>query len=197
MSPAEAARAMRSRAALAPVPDVPDHVRQPRPARRRTTGLRLVPGGLPAGTPVRVLGWVLLSLVLASVFGVVAFQALLVQSQYRLDEVQDQIAVQEERTEILRLQVTELRSPERIASEATERLGLVEPPEIVYLQHDAGDDAAAAFDPAAPVPTSTIAPTSGLGQPDPSETPASTEAADPATSPATTVAPGPDSGAGG
>jgi cell division protein FtsL len=113
---------------------------------------------------------VLLALVVVSVFGVVAFQAIVVQDQYRLDELQSQILTEQDRAEVLRLEATQLRSPERIEREATERLGLVAPPEIVYLQHDDGDDARAAYDPAEPAPGTTIPPTSGIGQPDPSST---------------------------
>lgn len=70
-----------------------------------------------------------------------ASQALLVQSQDRLDRVQGSIAEQRAVAEQQRLRLAEAQAPGRIVAEATERLGMVPPSEVVYLRSDAGDDA--------------------------------------------------------
>ena len=90
----------------------------------------------------------LLVLVFLSVLGVVIFQALLVQTQTRIDDLEDQVVVEQERARELRLDLAELRSPERIVATARERLGMIEPAEVLYLEHDDADDAAASLDPA-------------------------------------------------
>jgi len=65
-------------------------------------------------------------------FAVVACQVLLVQGQQRLDDVNAGIAEQTDRYQQLRLEVAELESPGRIVDAATD-LGMVPPPEVVYL----------------------------------------------------------------
>jgi cell division protein FtsL len=70
-----------------------------------------------------------------------ASQALLVQSQDRLDDVQGEIYRQQAIAEQQRLQLAELQSPSRIVAVATERLGMVAPDEVVYLHNGADDDA--------------------------------------------------------
>lgn len=74
------------------------------------------------------------------VVGISTSQALLVQSQARLDSVTAEIARQETIAEQQRLELAELQSPERIVAAATERLGMVAPGEVVFLRHDANDD---------------------------------------------------------
>jgi cell division protein FtsL len=111
------------------------------------------PGGRPSTTPRLTLAQVpvrrsgnRLLLVAAGVVLVVAVlaisvsQALQVQTQDRLDELQGQIVVQQQLAEAQRLELAELQSPERIVDTATERLGMLPPDEIVYLRSDPGDD---------------------------------------------------------
>ncbi len=98
------------------------------------------------------------------VFGVVVFQALLVQGQARLDHVNAQIAAQQEQSKQLHLQVAQLESPERIVTYARNNLHMVDPGDVVYLQQGPGDDAKAAtattVAPApAPAPTAPATPT--------------------------------------
>lgn len=100
-----------------------------------------------------VLGSVLLVLVFLSVLGVVVFQALLVQTQSRIDDLETQIVAEERRARDLRLELAELRSPERIVSAARDRLGMIPPGEVLYLQHDEADAAVLEAPPAeAPTP---------------------------------------------
>ncbi|MEZ5140912.1 MAG: hypothetical protein R2726_00085 [Acidimicrobiales bacterium] len=104
--------------------------------------------------------WGALSLLVLflAVFGVVVFQALLVQAQGRLDDAERAITVEEARAKHLRLDLAGAESPERIAEAARTRLGMIVPAEQVYLQPEPSDEARAAFDPAtqpAPSPTTT------------------------------------------
>lgn len=94
-----------------------------------------------------VAGTVLFGLLLVAVLGVVVFQALLVQTQSRLDGLERDLVAEQRRADDLRLTVAELQSPERIAQAAEERLGMIEPGEVLYLQHDADDDARAVLTP--------------------------------------------------
>lgn len=73
-------------------------------------------------------------LVMVAVFAAVAFQVVLVQSQFRLDALDRAAATEQTRYERLRLQVAELSAPERIVGEATGRLGMVTPAKIEYLR---------------------------------------------------------------
>jgi cell division protein FtsL len=79
--------------------------------------------------PTFALGAVLAFLI---AFGVVVSQAVLVQGQQRLDELDAQIAEETDRYQALRLELAELESPARIIDAAT-ALGMVPPPEVVYL----------------------------------------------------------------
>ena len=72
-------------------------------------------------------------LVIASLFGVVVFHAVLVSGQGRLDGLQQQVAEEQSRYQALRLEVAELEAPGRIVEVAQGRLGMVSPSEIRYL----------------------------------------------------------------
>ena len=130
------------------------------------------------------------------VFGVVVFQALLVQGQAHLDHLNAQIATQQQESKQLHLQVAQLDSPERIVTYARNNLHMVDPAGVVYLQQAPGDDAAAATTPAAPAaaPTTvtTAAPAHAATQPTTAATHATAaapaHAATHAASPSTTVA---------
>jgi cell division protein FtsL len=87
-------------------------------------------------------------LAFAIAFAVVALQVVLVQGQQRLDQVNADIAGQTDAYNQLRLDVAELEAPSRIVAAATE-LGLVPPPEVVYLTPDGAVTVPAAADPAA------------------------------------------------
>jgi cell division protein FtsB len=100
--------------------------------------LRVVPPHRPTGAIVAV------SLVL--VFGVLlataALNTMLVSGQRDLDRIESEIREGEQRNQALRLQVAEMESPEHIRAEA-ERLGMVEPDEVIWLtpRPDGGSDA--------------------------------------------------------
>lgn len=134
----------------------------PRTAARRTTAPAAVPrvtderatlsvAVAPAATrPVRALWIVGVVAVLVAVLVVMASQALLVQGQDRLDELQRSLTEQETLAERQQLQLAELQSPERVVAAATDRLGMVAPTDVVHLRSDPRDDAAIAVAPEYP-----------------------------------------------
>lgn len=81
----------------------------------------------------RIRYWVLLAVALAAAFLLLVYSRIaLDHSAFVLEDVERQIAVQEARYWELRLQVTELQAPERVASIATE-LGMVYPDEVITI----------------------------------------------------------------
>jgi len=124
-----------------------------RPATPGDAGDDLAPrthGGL--------VGTLFVVLLFVCIFGVVVFQVFLVQTQSHLDDLGAQISKEENRTKALRLDTTDLEAPDRIVRDAKERLGMIPPPEIAYLQPSGADDGAAAFDPAKEAPPTTVPP---------------------------------------
>jgi cell division protein FtsL len=65
--------------------------------------------------------------------GLVALHVLIAENQFRLDQLQQTAASQQEKYERLRLQVAQLEAPARIVSEAQGRLGMVQPGSVTYL----------------------------------------------------------------
>ncbi|MCX7620959.1 MAG: hypothetical protein N2037_08980 [Acidimicrobiales bacterium] len=120
------------------------HTRREEQSTRTTAG-RLLP--------------LLSGLLFLAVLGVVVFQALLVQSQNRLDALNKRIGQEEAAAKALRLQIADAEAPSRIATAAKTRLGMVAPDEVIYLQRGPDDDQRAAYDPAKePVTTTTTPP---------------------------------------
>lgn len=72
-------------------------------------------------------------IVLGALFGLAAFNAVLVSSQGRLDQLQRDVAEAQSQYSANRLQVAELEAPEHVVKVAQERLGMVSPPRVTYL----------------------------------------------------------------
>ena len=102
----------------------------------RTTKDRLKVVEESTGRSSRMLGifgtMALLTLFVA-LFGMAAFHAVIVQGQDRIDALDEQVGVARSETQRLRLRLAELMAPDRIVEEAKSRLGMVEPPSVVYL----------------------------------------------------------------
>jgi cell division protein FtsL len=81
-------------------------------------------------------GVLLTVLAFAALFAVAVCHALLIERQAALDELDQSVAEQQARYEELSLEVAELRSPDRIKTAATERLGMVPAGEVVFLTPD-------------------------------------------------------------
>jgi cell division protein FtsL len=150
MSPAEAA-------ARTAVPETsPRETRRPtlRTAAAPQTRRRRLVAGLRDGNLLGRIGTMTVGALFVGVFGVVVFQALLVQGQARLDHLNRQIATQQQQSQQLHLQVAQLDAPNRIVTYARNNLHMVDPGDVVYLQQATGDDALAATTPA-PAPATT------------------------------------------
>jgi hypothetical protein len=98
------------------------HLEIVRPGSRHRTRFRLTP---KTGVTLTV-G------MFGALFGVAVSHALLIQSQIKLDEMDQDVAQEQARYEQNRLDVAELESPDRIVAAAHD-LGMVEPAETVYL----------------------------------------------------------------
>lgn len=131
-----------------------------RPVRRSTTErrgdrppLRVVdPSELQRLKPARV-GTIAGVLLFVALFALAAFQTVLIKSQSRLDELNDHLDAERERQEQLELELADLRSPERITAAAQDRLGMLAPYEVTFIQPSPDDDERARYvDPAAPSP---------------------------------------------
>lgn len=75
---------------------------------------------------------------LLAVFGVVGFNAFLVQSQFRLEQLQTDLDAERQEFERLRLETARLSSPERILDIARNELGMVDPEAVTNLTAPAG-----------------------------------------------------------
>jgi cell division protein FtsL len=105
------------------------------------------------------LGVLAFAALFAAVLGVVVFQTLRAQNQTKLDDLQHQVAAEQDRGKALRLQLADAESPDRITQAAEQRLGMIPPNDVAYLQPKADDDANAAWDPNKdPIPTTTLPP---------------------------------------
>lgn len=76
----------------------------------------------------------LVVVVAVALFGLVASHVALTQGQFRLEKIRTKAGAEQDRYERLRLQVAELESPGRIVAAAQERLGMVPPATIKYLE---------------------------------------------------------------
>ncbi len=66
-------------------------------------------------------------------FGVVVFHVVMTQNQFRLDALRSDASGRQAEYERLRLQVSQLESPDRVVSDAQTRLGMITPPKVTYL----------------------------------------------------------------
>jgi len=92
-----------------------------------------------------------------ALFAVAGFQTLIVSSQKNLDELNRGIGAAATTGQRLDNQLAELQSPQRITTEATQRLGMLSPPAVGYLQPGPDDEARASEVPE-PSPPPTTAP---------------------------------------
>ncbi len=104
------------------------------PAREpgtRSARLEVVPG---PGRFLRVGVVVLLAFAVAVLFGLVAFNALIVRTQSTIDDLDVRLAEVREVNQRLLFEIAELESPERIRSVALDQLGMIEPEVVTYLE---------------------------------------------------------------
>lgn len=73
------------------------------------------------------------TVIVGGLFGLAVFNVLLAQGQVRLNEIETRAAAEQSQYERLRLEVAQLQSPERVVAAAQERLGMVPPAVVTYL----------------------------------------------------------------
>ena len=110
---------------------------EPQRVERARPSLHLVaPGELSPRSQrrrARALALLTVGLVLAGLFGLVAFHVVLTESQLQLDKLQQRVTEQRNEYDRQRLKVAELEAPERVVAVAQQRLGMVSPPGVTYL----------------------------------------------------------------
>lgn len=121
----------------------------PSPSNRRSApeapkrpDLKLVQGRNPRRiSPLSPKGRViaLLVAVVAALFAIVSFHVVLSQGQFALEAMHTSANEQQAQYERLRLQVSTLESPSKIAGDAKERLGLVPAEQVTALAPTAED----------------------------------------------------------
>ena len=72
-------------------------------------------------------------LTVGTIFGAAVFHVVLIQSEFRLDQINKEATREQARYEKLRLDVAQLSAPDRIVATAQQRLGMVVPPQVAYL----------------------------------------------------------------
>lgn len=121
--------------------------RRPAPAPARPDRhLRVVPAGSPSPRSrrrrARLAALAAAALAVTVVFGLVAFQVVLSESQVRLEQLRRRADLEQQRYDRLRLEVAELESPGRIIAMAQQRLGMQVPPGVTYLSPSGAEVAA-------------------------------------------------------
>jgi cell division protein FtsL len=105
--------------------------------KARTRHLRVVRP--EAGRRLRIsprTGVVLTVSLFGALFGVAVSHAMLIESQMDLEQLDERASSEQARYERLRLDVAQLESPDRIAREAQDRLGMVPADDVVWLTPD-------------------------------------------------------------
>ena len=81
----------------------------------------------------RMMAFVVGVIVLGALFGLAAFNAVLVSGQGRLDDLEKRVADAQAEYSANRLKVAELEAPGHVVQVAQDRLGMVPPPGVTYL----------------------------------------------------------------
>jgi hypothetical protein len=113
---------------------------------------------------VLALGGLSLLLIFVAFAGTVALRVILAEQQSRIDEVNDQIAEAQETGAEMRVEAGRLEAPDRIRVSAR-RLGLVAPPEVVYLAPVLPGNAATVLAPPVGDPFAPTGPVTPDGEP--------------------------------
>ena len=87
----------------------------------------------PSRKLMPLVGWAAAITVVAALFALALFHAMIVDRQTTLDNLNEQIEDVRAVNDRLRLNVARAESPDRIVAEALYRLGMVEPDRRVYL----------------------------------------------------------------
>jgi cell division protein FtsL len=85
-------------------------------------------------------GTVAATVFLVALFALAGFQTVIINSQSRLDDLDARVRTEGERQEGLMLELSEMRSPQRITTTARDRLGMITPNSVTFLEPQADDD---------------------------------------------------------
>lgn len=119
--------------------------RRPAPAPTPRPHLRLVaPGEARARRRARLLTGALLATACVGLFVIVALRVLLAQGQAEVDRLEAGIEAARATQQDLRLTVAEWEAPAHIVAAARQRLGMITPPSVTYLNPPAALAAPAA-----------------------------------------------------
>jgi cell division protein FtsL len=118
---------------FAPRPEPRRRVR-PAPEAPARPHLRVVGAEEPgARRATRLITGLLVVLVFAGLFAIVAVRVVLAQGQAEIDRLTESIEAQQAVRQDLRLTVAELEAPAQIVAAARQRLGMVTPVTVTYL----------------------------------------------------------------
>jgi cell division protein FtsL len=105
---------------------------EPAPRVRPRPDLRLV--AVPRRRlRVGLLSTILIVTLFVGLFALAAMHSLVVQAQFELDRIDEQVATRRDQIDARRVEVAELESPAAIVRAADE-LGMVSPEDVVYLR---------------------------------------------------------------
>ncbi len=110
----------------------PARRQRPSPAGGSGSKLEVVTPGRGPRRWMTVIGPIAVASLFAVLLAMAGLQALIVQGQTRLDQLDRELAEASTQRDRLGLRLAELESPDRIVAEAR-RLGMVEAPLVVYL----------------------------------------------------------------
>lgn len=105
----------------------------PDPKVGTQSALRVVASGRPRSKHLRRVVLRVVVVLLGGLFAVGVLQAVVTQSQGRIDQLEGRIDEAVNLDRALRLRRAELMSPARLAAEARDRLGMVPPETVHYL----------------------------------------------------------------
>jgi cell division protein FtsB len=122
------------------------------PAKPKRPELRVVDPKRDPIRPARV-GTIAGVLLFLALLALAAFQTVLIRAQDHLDDLNSAVAQQTALDQQLKLQLADLQSPEHIAQVARDRLGMIAPKTVTFLEPTPQDDANAHY--VAPPPKAT------------------------------------------
>ncbi len=134
--------------------------------------------------PARV-GTIAGVLLFLALFALAAFQTVLIRAQDHLDNLNSAVAQQTDLDQQLKLQLADLQSPEHIAQVARDRLGMIAPNTVTFLEPTPQDDANATY--VAPPPKATPPVTTAAPKPSTTTPKASTTTTTPKSTTTTTT----------
>jgi cell division protein FtsL len=108
--------------------------------RRRRRHLRVVRPVSRRRFRRRLAAWIVVLTVIGTVFGIVVVHVRIAQTAFVLDAAEGTLDAERESNRHLRLQLAYLEAPERVRRAAVEKLGMVPPQTVHYVEVEEVDD---------------------------------------------------------